>query len=227
MDINDDLLKFLKDPENQDLIKRNNFEKLYENAFNQSYWSRFEVSELTEMLYAIDIDPLLYSNNKIPKGFLKESHRKNFEIPEYIVRIEDKAFFGGKFVDMVIPDNVTDIGVATFTDCQSLTNITLSKNITIIKKFMFANCSKLTDVVIPDGVVKIEMAAFKNCTNLIKVVIPNSVTSIEQDIFKRCESLKNIYYKGTGDQWMEIKKSYNWGPPVSATIHCSGINIHS
>lgn len=249
MKISNNLLNFLKDPGNQDLIKKNNFEKLYENAFNQPSWSGFKVSELTEMLYAIDIDPLLYSNNKIPKGFLKESHRKKFEIPEYINRIEDEAFSKSELVDMiiptnvkslgndvffgciylinmVIPDNVNDIGVGIFANCQSLTNVTLSKNVTIIKNFMFASCFKLTDIVIPDGVVKIGMAAFKDCTNLTRVVIPDSVVSIGQDAFKGCGSLKNIYYKGTGDQWREIKRLRDWDPPVPATIHCNDIDIY-
>ncbi len=72
-------------------------------------------------------------------------------------------------INFTIPDGVTDIGIAAFYECTSL-----------------------TDVTIPNSIVSIGHAAFHSCTGLTSVFIPASVTDIDSAPFGRCKSLQNI-----------------------------------
>ncbi len=51
--------------------------------------------------------------------------------------------------------------------------------------------------------------AFYGCSGLTSVTIGNSVTSIENSAFSNCISLKEVNYKGTQDQWNNIKIGEN------------------
>ena len=66
------------------------------------------------------------------------------------------------------------------------------KKVTKIGSWAFSDCNSLTSVTIPNGVTSIEESAFSNCTSLIGITIPNSVTRIGGWVFYHCTSLKNI-----------------------------------
>ncbi len=79
---------------------------------------------------------------------------------------------------ITIPDTVTSIGASAFSNCRSLTSVTIGY-----------------------GVTSIEDGAFRDCSNLTSIIIPDSVTSIGIFVFKGCSSLKyneynNAYYLG-------------------------------
>ena len=74
--------------------------------------------------------------------------------------------------------NVTDIGDGAFSDCTSLTSITIPNGVTSIGWNAFSDCTSLTSVVIPDGVTSIDDSTFYGCTSLTSITIPDSVTSI-------------------------------------------------
>ena len=66
-------------------------------------------------------------------------------------------------------------------------------SVTSIKKYAFSNCSSLTSVTIPNSVTSIGYGAFYGCTYLTSITIPNSVTSIGRCAFAECEKLENVY----------------------------------
>ena len=66
------------------------------------------------------------------------------------------------------------------------------KKVTKIGSWAFSDCNSLTSVTIPNGVTSIEESAFSNCTSLTGITIPNSVTRIGGWVFYHCTSLKNI-----------------------------------
>ncbi|MDE6751660.1 MAG: leucine-rich repeat domain-containing protein, partial [Eubacterium sp.] len=66
------------------------------------------------------------------------------------------------------------------------------KKVTKIGSWAFSDCNSLTSVTIPNGVTSIEESAFSNCTSLTSITIPNSVTRIGGWVFYHCTSLKNI-----------------------------------
>ena len=93
---------------------------------------------------------------------------------------------------VTIPDSVTSIGGGAFYGCGSLTGITIPDSVTSIGYSAFSGCSSLTSITIPDSITSISDGAFCDCTGLTSVTIPNSVTSIGVSAFEDCTGLTSI-----------------------------------
>ncbi len=78
--------------------------------------------------------------------------------------------------------------------------------ITQIGNYAFSDCDSLTSVTIPDSVTTIGEWAFNGCSNLTSVTIGDSVTTIGSWAFKNCSSLTSVYCKAVtppaGGSWM-------------------------
>ncbi len=86
----------------------------------------------------------------------------------------------------------------------------------------FSNCTSLTEITIPDSVTRIGEYAFWYCTSLTSITIPDSVTSIGYYAFYNCRSLASITFEGTMAQWKAISKSSSWIYNVPANkVVCS------
>ena len=107
--------------------------------------------------------------------------------------------------DVTIGESVTSIDNSAFSDCYSLESITIPNGVTVIGGRAFSDCSSLTAVTIPYHVTNIEEFAFDGCSSLLSVVIPNSVTNIWMGAFQSCNQLTDVYYVGTEANWGEIK----------------------
>lgn len=136
----------------------------------------------------------------------------------YVNEIPAYAFYSCDWLTtLVIPDNITRIGVAAFHGCTKLHDITLSKNLYEIKENAFYVCTSLEDIFIPKSVEVIKSEAFHGCTSLKSivfetnsncrilkermfencrvlntVVLPNSLTDISDYLFSSCSHLENI-----------------------------------
>ena len=68
----------------------------------------------------------------------------------------------------IIPTDgsVTSIGNMAFSDCESLTSITIPNSVTSIGHWAFKKCSSLTSITISDSVTSIGNNAFNGCTGL-------------------------------------------------------------
>ena len=87
---------------------------------------------------------------------------------------------------------VTSIGDFAFSDCESLTSVTIPDSVTSIGNQAFDGCSCLTSITIPNSVISIGNSAFYNCKSLTSITIPDSVTSIGDYAFSDCSGLTSI-----------------------------------
>ena len=113
--------------------------------------------------------------------------------------------------------NSGDIPGYAFSNCSSLTSITIGNNVTSIGAYAFSYCSSLTSITIPDSVTSIGDYAFSYCSSLTSITIPGSVTSIDNFAFYDCSSLTSVFYKGTAEQWNTISISNGNSDLTSAT----------
>ena len=75
------------------------------------------------------------------------------------------------------------IGGSSFSDCSSLTNVTIGDNVTNIDYGAFSRCTNLTQVIIGKGIQRIasadggyrHVAAFSACSNVTSVAVPQYV----------------------------------------------------
>ncbi|MFW5780520.1 MAG: leucine-rich repeat protein, partial [Bacillota bacterium] len=80
--------------------------------------------------------------------------------------------------------------VGLFSDCHSLTNVTLPNEIEYINENTFFNCYNLMDINL-ESVYFIHNSAFENCFSLESIEL-NEVEYIGQRAFYGCENLQNI-----------------------------------
>ena len=110
-----------------------------------------------------------------------------------VTTIGDDAFSDcSSLTSITIPDSVTTIGDDAFSWCSSLTSITIPDGVTTIASGAFSGCSSLTSITIPDSVTTIGDWAFGDCSELTSITIPDSVTTIGCGAFGYCSSLTSI-----------------------------------
>ncbi|UKI55436.1 MAG: InlB B-repeat-containing protein [Treponema succinifaciens] len=103
-----------------------------------------------------------------------------------------------------------------FADCENLIGIVIptiespDKNnpIILIPDLMFEGCKNLKTVIILNSSDEYKIITFKDCTSLEYVEIPTSIVCIYGDAFDGCTALETITYKGTVEQWKQVKTDY-------------------
>ena len=106
------------------------------------------------------------------------SKLKKVVFPGSISRIRDAAFRQTAITDLVLPPKVTNLEYGVFSRCYSLTNLVLHSNVRYIGADgagAFSECTSLTEVTIPDSVASISAPAFDGCRNLSRVTVPQLV----------------------------------------------------
>ena len=115
----------------------------------------------------------------------------NILIPENVTKIGVQAFKNSKNCEsVVIPAGVTEIDKEAFSGCPA-TVINLPEGIKKISSFCFYN-SAIKEMIIPEGVEEIEDNAFCQCYSLEKVIIPSTCKKIGEAAFKGCSSLASV-----------------------------------
>ena len=79
-----------------------------------------------------------------------------------------------------------------FTDCSSLTSISIPNSVKSIGINAFENCSNITEIVIPEGVTLVANNTFLGCVKLASVTLPTSLESIGANAFSGCTSMTTI-----------------------------------
>jgi len=133
------------------------------------------------------------------------------------------AFAPAGITEYTIPDGVSVIGDAVFSECRNLTNITLNRGITIIEQSAFSLCTNLTSIEIPDSVVSIESSAFANCNSMKNITIGSGLKSIGKNAFY-ISGVKNVYISDL-DAWCQISFADNDANPIkkNTNIYIDGV----
>ena len=104
----------------------------------------------------------------------------------------------------VIAEGVTSIGEYAFSDCTSLTSVTIPDSVTRIGEYAFSDCASLTGIWVAEGNSHYSSDVFgvlfnKDKTTLVQCpgafaayAIPDSVTSIGEYAFGNCKSLTSV-----------------------------------
>ena len=137
---------------------------------------------------------------------------------DFIIRAGVLEKYNGSDVNVVIPNNVSIIGIEAFKDCFGMESITIPNTVTRIAsggwgsfknciglskislppsmleigEFAFFGCKNLSEVNIPQNVRTIGYRAFGDCSNLSNIIIPYGIKKIENQLFENCRSLKSI-----------------------------------
>ncbi len=109
------------------------------------------------------------------------------------------------FKGIIIPEGVTSIGDAAFAQCIGLISVTMPNSVTSIGGGAFAYCPNIMNVIMPNNIKRISMGMFYDSSSLKSIRIPKSVIEISSSAFENCNSLRDVYYRGTEEQWKEIK----------------------
>lgn len=103
-----------------------------------------------------------------------------------------------------------------FADCENLIGIVIptieppdnENQYILIPDLMFEGCKNLKSVIILNSSDEYKIITFKNCTSLEYVEIPTSIVCIYGDAFDGCTALETITYKGTVEQWKQVKTDF-------------------
>ena len=158
---------------------------------------------------------------------VKDEQVKNIDLPRQltidnvIYELESIGYHAfsdcSSLTSITIPDSVTSIEYSAFNNCTQLQSVTFEPNSKLksIGDSAFKNCSSITSIVIPSSVISIEKWAFDGCRSLTSITISNSVTSIGYGAFYGCGYLEQVNYGGTISEWASIDFGNEWANPLS------------
>ncbi|MBR2607527.1 MAG: leucine-rich repeat protein [Bacteroidaceae bacterium] len=136
---------------------------------------------------------LLYIGNSL-MGFknIVDTTLTVIDVKEGTKYILEGAFRGNSKIERInAPASLKHIGAEAFSQCSSLTSITM-ENVETIGNRAFFGCSALEKITSLGNIKEIANSSFERATSLKKVIIPNSVDSIADSAFRNCSSLDTI-----------------------------------
>ena len=114
------------------------------------------------------------------------------EQKDFVIKSGVLTQYKGESVNVVIPDNVLEIGAKAFANSKYLSSVTLPASLKRIGGNAFSYCESLTQLFLPAGLQSIGDEAFSYCENLEKIQFPAGLRSIGDCAFARCNSLRSV-----------------------------------
>ena len=105
---------------------------------------------------------------------------------------------------IVIPDNITNIGICAFQESDMIQFVIIPSSVTEIGGAAFASCRNLDHVELNEGLRSIESEAFAGCKLSDTVVLPKSLTCIANSAFVGVDNLKlKVYENSYAHTWVK------------------------
>ena len=140
----------------------------------------------TSMAWAhdVEVDGIYYNLNQTNKTAAVTFKGSSYDSYDY--EYTGKVVIPENFIYDGITYSVTSLGEGCFSECTSLTSITIPNSVTSLGKNCFLYCTGLTSITIPNSVTSLGDYCFRGCTGLTSINIPNSVTSLGYRCFSWC-----------------------------------------
>ena len=227
MKLSNQVRKFIID--NQTLIERNEFDKLYQKAI----YDLESVIDLSAVLVKSGIDPLPYIGNMtnsmmfshldisnickdqtlyIPKNiesigancFENATGFDRINFTAYLKYINDYAFYNTQITELDMPGTVKIISTGAFSLCDKLQRVRLNEGVEELESMCFSGCEMLYEISLPDSLKTIGEKVITGW-NTETIRIPKNVTYIGGRNFNFMESkLKEVYFDMTFDDFKSI-----------------------
>ncbi|MBO7417072.1 MAG: leucine-rich repeat protein [Bacteroidaceae bacterium] len=167
--------------ETMPFIRRN----LYEYPDSDFYYQglKFNISNGVAVITGCDWR-MVDSINSIPTSI-------PFKGKDYDVRVI-MSLSGTHFVNLVIPEGITEIGVEAFSRCNQLESVTIPSTVCFMEASVFKGCSNLKTVFFENGLTALSQGMFMNCRNLESVHLPSTLNDIGDGAFSDCRHLQDI-----------------------------------
>lgn len=142
---------------------------------------------------------------------------QTINLPKNLKEIGEYAFAGCGLTNLVIPNNVTQIGEGCFQVCNRLESVKISDGLLNMPDGMFSGCQRLSKIELPDsirkigndvfdgcGITSIELPSkleyvgygvFQNCLSLQSITLPATIKSIEEGTFRGCIRLSSLIFE--------------------------------
>ena len=111
---------------------------------------------------------------------------------DFVIKNGMLTEYNGPGGDIVIPEEVRQIGKGSFMQRNQVTHVTIPEGVTEIRDCAFFWCENLVQVCIPSSVTRIGAGAFHWCRKLASITLPDGITAIEDLTFLECKSLRRV-----------------------------------
>ena len=163
--------------------------------------SAFASSASESTLFGYIFGTSSFTNSVAVKQYYTGNNYKTYYIPIFLdVTVTGGNLHYGAFSNcdtlsaITLEEGVRDIGERAFYNCSEINSITIPHSTTSIGKNAFYGCTDLKSVFIGNGVKEIGDYAFGKCTALADIEVGNSVTYIPSFAFSGCTNLIYTIY---------------------------------
>lgn len=120
-----------------------------------------------------------------------------YQIPSTLIKVE--------ITNKIFPYSFEFSEVGTI-NIPNIQEIILGENIVSIPSYTFMGCKNMSKLSILGNVTSIGSAAFVAC-GFSDIELPSTLTTVGDSAFYNMPNLRNVYFKGTIDQWQNINFS--------------------
>lgn len=144
-----------------------------------------------------------------------------YEVPEGVVSIGRYAFHDCTLSGVILPNSVTTICQAAFSECKNLESVILSENLEVIEWDAFRHCQKLQEITFPASLKKVGGFAFDDCVSLRFAKFLGPCPEFGNSVFN--DVTGKLYYPPFDAEWFNLSQGIavdmEWLPYICPDGH--------